>query len=208
MDSFRLYWRQGSGSLIADAALALAGAPVERVEVGPERSVLEDPEYLALNPLAQIPTLIMPDGAVLTETAAMLIMLDDAYPQARLLPPRGTPERAQALRWLMVLATTVYSAAIRFYYSDRFTSDPDERAVAAVRAAAASEMDRTFAIVAEAIRGPYLLGRDFCSVDIYAVMLADWHAPVTGLPVFAEMRAGLLQNPAIAAAWDRHGYAR
>lgn len=56
------------------------------------------------NPLVKVPTLVLDDGEVLSESSAILDYLDDlAGPARALLPPTGAPRR-QALQ-LMVLAT-------------------------------------------------------------------------------------------------------
>lgn len=52
---------------------------------------------LALNPLAQVPTLVSPDGAVPTESAAMGLHLAEPSPQAGLMPAVGHPARAKFL---------------------------------------------------------------------------------------------------------------
>jgi glutathione S-transferase len=208
MAPYKLYWRAGSGSLVADAALAMVGVSYETIEVAAEREALLTPQFLAVNPLAQIPVVVMPDGTILTETAAIQITLDELHPQAMLLPPRGTKDRIAALRWLMIMATGVYPAAIRYYYSSRYTTDPAETAIAAVQAAAAADLDRIFGVILPAIEGPFILGKTMTIVDVYLAMLGDWHPAVTSTPEFRTLREAVLAHPGISAAWDRHGYPR
>jgi glutathione S-transferase len=73
------------------------------------------PEYLALNPLGKVPTLI--DGATtLWESNAINWYLAEAYPQARLLP--STAEgRAAVLRWAFFQASHVSPAATAVHRS-------------------------------------------------------------------------------------------
>src|SRR3546814_2212223 len=69
MALWRLYGARGWGSTLAEGVLAWAGVPFEFEDVegfdtpGPERDLL-----LAVNPLARVPTLVAPGGAVLTES--------------------------------------------------------------------------------------------------------------------------------------------
>ena len=56
----------------------------------------------------RIPNLVIDDGPPLTESVAILLTLDDRPPEAALLPAKGTPTRAQALRWLLFTATEIY----------------------------------------------------------------------------------------------------
>jgi glutathione S-transferase len=205
---YKLYWRVGSGSLIAEAALVMAGADYVGVEVPQGREPLLAPSYLSINPMAQIPAVVAPNGTVLVETAAIQLTLDEWYPNARLLPPSGTAERATALRWLMFLATAVYPACIRAYYAERYTIDRSVDAIAAVQTAATDELDRLFTLLASAIKGPCLLGETLCIVDVYAAMLADWHPPALEMEPFLTLRSAILAHPGISAVWDRHGFAR
>ncbi len=202
MTAWRHYWRPDSGTLVIEVAFAWAGLVPERVRV--ERSEQHEAEFLALNPAAQIPVVVMPDGTLLTETAAIVIAIDEAVPQAGLLPPIGTAARATSLRWLMLLVTSVYSAALRTYYSHRFTTDPSEAGLAGVREAAQADSRRLFDILAREIEGPFLLGRQMTIVDVYAAMLAGWCEPGARPPALQVLHRSVMAQPAIAQAWRRH----
>ena len=203
MTAYKLYWRKGSGSLIAHIALAMCGADVERIEV-PTKAEQRSAAFLAINPAAQIPVLVLPDGTVIAETAAILIILAERYPESGILPPVGSSARALSLRWLMYLATTGYSAALRSYYSDRYSGDPSAEACEAVRNAADAEQDRVFAVLAAAIEGPFVLGDKPTIVDAYLAMLADWHPPALDLAPIRRLYDGLLADPVIGKAWQGH----
>ena len=63
-----------------------------------------------INPLQQIPTLRLPDGRAISESAAILIHLGlDAAPGSGLLPAEAG-ERAQALSGLVYVAANCYAA--------------------------------------------------------------------------------------------------
>ena len=51
-----------------------------------------------INPLGRVPSLVLPDGAVLIDSAAILDWLDETVGPARALLPRSGPARRQALR--------------------------------------------------------------------------------------------------------------
>ena len=144
MPAYKLYWREGSGSLVAEVALALCGAPVERIHVA-DRASQRSPDFLAITPAGQIPARIVPDGTVLTETSAIVVALAVAYPESGILPPAGSAARSTSLCWLMYMATTAYPAALRTYYSERYTGDTAMAAHEAVRRAPTAESDRLFA---------------------------------------------------------------
>ena len=79
--------------------------------------------YLALNPWGQVPTL--EDGdLVLTEAAAIMMHIADRFPAAGLSAPVGSRARSQISQWLAYLSTAFQTAYMRWFYPDRFTTDP------------------------------------------------------------------------------------
>lgn len=70
--------------------------PYTWVETRSDQGATHTPEFLALNPNAKVPVLVREDGAVLTESNAMLCWLADGTP----FLPADAWERAQALRWM------------------------------------------------------------------------------------------------------------
>src|SRR5690349_20331026 len=92
---------RGCGSVLVESALTLADIPYTHEEVDYATPSPARDRLLALNPLGQVPTLITPDGAVMTESAAVVLHLDELAPEAKLLPRPGDPLRRDALRWLV-----------------------------------------------------------------------------------------------------------
>ena len=71
---YRLYWTPTSGSFVVELMLREAGAPHETIQVEDRRA----PDFLAVNPLGKVPVLELPDGTVMTESAAMVLQLFEA----------------------------------------------------------------------------------------------------------------------------------
>ncbi|NYT85978.1 glutathione S-transferase family protein [Pollutimonas harenae] len=92
----KLYYLPGACPLASNIAFEWAGQPYELQLVS--REALKQPEYLALNPLGAVPTLVDGDF-VLTQSAAILEYIAELNPSAKLMPdtPRG---RAEVRRWL------------------------------------------------------------------------------------------------------------
>src|SRR6516162_138440 len=63
----------GSGSVPVEAALTLIGAPYEVIGDTVLRDVARNPAVFKVNPLGQVPALVIPGGEVMTESAAILI---------------------------------------------------------------------------------------------------------------------------------------
>ena len=75
--TYTLYWAPDTGAFVVEAVLEELALPYELVPVDTKRGEHRRPEYLALNPMAQVPVLRLPDGTHLTETAAMVLHLCD-----------------------------------------------------------------------------------------------------------------------------------
>ena len=202
---YKLHWSAHCGSFAPHAALSEAGADYELVEVDLDSEAHYTPEFLAVNPRAQVPVLTLPDGTVMTESAAMVIHIADCHPEARLLPAPATVDRARAYRWLVFGAVNVYETGCRIsdthHYSDEAT-DFD-----GIRARARRDLDRYWDMVGEALGdGPFLLGSQFCAADIYLLMMSQWHPDRVSLlervPVLGALCDRVRSRPAIEAIWD------
>src|SRR3954452_20291359 len=121
---YTLYWTVDSGALAVQAVLEELGQLYRREILVTAAGDHLRPDYLTLNPMVQVPSLRLPDGTLMTESAAMLVHLCDTHTEPPLLPPPGTGGRAHAYRWLFWLATGLYESDLRFYYPDRYTADP------------------------------------------------------------------------------------
>src|SRR5690606_35629388 len=89
------------------------------------------PDFLAISPMNQVPVLVLADGHAVTETAAICALLAELHPGAGLGPLAGAAGRADFLRWLAFMTSTLYPAVLRYYYARRYTADAD--GIAAVR---------------------------------------------------------------------------
>ena len=171
--TYRLYNRVGSGGFVVEAALELAGAPYEFLELD-SRPGTPLPESLReINPWGQVPTLVLSNGSILTKTAAILIHFTACHPDKGLGPSPGTPAHAAFLRWLIFTNVNIYEAVLRRSYPFRYTTDPD--AHDATREASIARMAEALAVLEKAIRtGPLLLGDTMSLADIYIAMLFIW----------------------------------
>ena len=85
-----LYYYPGNASLVPHIILREIGVPFELRLVDRSQNAQQSPEYLKLNPSGRIPVLI-DDGHVLFETAAIAMHLADKFPAVGLAPAFGTP---------------------------------------------------------------------------------------------------------------------
>ena len=141
-----LYGSKGSGSAAIEAALGLARVPCRVVETATwERNAAYD-DLLKVNPLGQVPTLVLPDGTAVSESAAILIHLGLAHPASGLVPADAAG-RARALRGLVFLAANCYAAIGVIDYPERWTHPPDDKATnERVRAGARARLEASAGI--------------------------------------------------------------
>ena len=100
------YTNPRSRGRIARWMLEEVGQPYDTVVV-PYGAPMKTAEYLAINPMGKVPTLVHGD-TVVTETPAILAYLADAFQQAGLAPPLA--ERGAYYRWLFFAAGPMEAA--------------------------------------------------------------------------------------------------
>lgn len=193
---YKLHTRPGSGGFVVEAALALANAPFEQIDV--PKTDRPDPAFLDISPLNQVPVLTLPDGSSITESAAICILLAERHPNAGLAPAVEAPARADFLRWMAFMSSVLYPAILRLYYAHRYTTDAE--GTNAVKQAAIAEMDRGFAVLDAVLEGrDWLVGDRMSVADIYLVMLVAWHPDAerarTTWPDIERLWSKLRQHP-------------
>jgi GST-like protein len=204
---YTLYAANGSGSGLIEAALAELRAPVTLIPVDARRGAHRDAAYAALNPHRKLPTLRTPEGELVTESAAILLLLCERHPEPELMPPPGSPQRAQALRWLLFAATELYPLVELIDHPERFA--PDEPSRPGVRDAALRLWQDRWLLVEAAIgEGPYLLGERFCAADLYFAAFSTWDLSAdfrrAQLPKVCRLAATVAARPALAEIWPRN----
>ncbi len=208
--TYVLYGDIGSGSAMVEMALAEAGQSAELRSVPLEGDHQLRAEYLAINPMGRLPTLLLPGGTVLTESLAIMLTIAERHPEAGLLPAAGSDERAAALRWMALLAAEFYPHVTRWDYPDRF--GPAEAAPVIRERAEQLGHDVLRVIEAHAgLRGgeaPFLLGARFSLADIPIAVMSRWMGgrvwTPANLPRVEALAQAVAARPAIAPIWARH----
>jgi glutathione S-transferase len=171
---YTLYWSPGSASMAPHCCLEEAGAAYALKQVDTSKGEHREAGYLALNPNGKVPTLVIDGGFVMTESAAMCMLIADRHPEAKLAPATGELARGHHYLWLTHLTNTLQPAMLEFYYPDRHTASPNGTdAVAAKARETIAEIWQRIDAHLEA-EGPYLLGARFSAADIFCFMLSTW----------------------------------
>lgn len=202
---YRLYSRRGAGSLAPQILLEEIGAAYELIWFSKTPADVE--ALRRVNPAGKIPALVLPDGTVLAESAAILIHLTNAHPEAGLAPPAGSTAHARFLQWMVFLSANLYEAVLRYYYSERYATT-GAAAAPAIKAQALQD----YGAHLERVHGelsPYVLGGKLSAADPYLHMLAAWYpeeeAPLASrLPKLAQHAELLRRRPATLKAERDH----
>ncbi|MDH4287387.1 MAG: glutathione S-transferase family protein [Aquincola sp.] len=207
---YTLYGSRNSGSAAVEAALEMARAPYRIVSAATwdKKSALA--ELKRVNPLHQIPTLVMPDGTVLTESAAILIHLGLAHPRAKLLPA-DTSQRARAIRAMVFIAANCYAAIGVIDYPERWNGKGDAAANERLRRGARRRLHKLWTVFADSIatgKGPFLFGEQPGAADILAAVVSRWSGARKHLARHRPKLHALLErvdaHPPVAAVISRH----
>ncbi len=204
---YTLWGRPGWGSALVEAQLEWYGLPFDYETVG---DLFKDPDAKTrlqkVNPLAQVPTLVMPDGSVMSESAAITLLLADVTGSDALVPAPGAPERAAFLRWLVFLVANIYPT---FTYADdpaRFVSVNNARDP--FRAATDAYAQRLWHQVEGAAGAPWFLGERFSAIDIYIGVMTRWRPRrgwfETEAPRLFAIARKVDQRPELKETWRRN----
>ncbi len=170
----RLYGVRGWGSAISEGMLALAGQSYDFINVqgfdhpGPARDRLA-----AVNPLVQVPALVIAAVSVMTETAAITLYLSDHAPG--LAPAVNTPDRSRFYRLLIWLVANVYPTFTYGDYPERWAPSAAGELVASTD----RYREALYRWLEDQVAGPFVLGDQACALDIYIAVMVAWrpHRP-------------------------------
>jgi glutathione S-transferase len=204
---YRLIGRLGSGSSACEALLELSGLPYETEDFDrwPDR---QPPAALStLNPLGQVPVLVLPDGTVITESAAIVMHVAMLSKTAKLAPEPGTPEHARYLQCMLFLAANVYMTDLCWFYPHRLSVDPSD--APGIKAQSGIDQRRNWAMLENiAASDNALLPSGFSAADVYLAMLVSWTELEdfnSAFPKIASISRSVGDIPEIGPVWRRHG---
>lgn len=181
-----LYHNPQSRSAGARVLLEALGVPYTVQPIDFASGQNRTPEFLAINPLGKLPTLVH-DGAVITEQVAITIYLADRFSSGQLAPALDDPLRGPYLRWLAFYGACFEPALVDHAY---------RRAPIEPSAAPYRDYDTVIDMVATQLaRGPWLLGERFTAADILWGTALRW---TTGFGIVPKL-------PAIIAYMERVG---
>jgi GST-like protein len=172
---YTLYTAPYTGGQIIERALKYCRAPYVRINLDYEKTSKGlEPRLKKINPLSRLPTLILPNGTVLTESGAIILHLRQAFPKAGLTPTPGDKNYDLFLRLLFILTGEIYPCFTFMDDPSEWSIDPKSRA--SYRSAVLKHQKsiwKTF----DSLRikaGPWVLGKTFSALDLYLAEMTYW----------------------------------
>ena len=202
----KVFGATASGSIPIEATLTLLGLPYEVVEAVTWEDEAARKRVEAVNPLRQVPALVLPSGEIMTESAAILIYLADLHPAAHLAPAPNDPKRAQYLRWMAYVSAEIYAL---------FWIKGDVMRMAASKEDAPRVIDRVHDRIAHCWRkmdeqiapGRYILSNEITVLDLYVTVISRFGPWRTRFyktaPKMAEIVRRVDSDPRLQDFWAR-----
>ena len=194
-DKLVFYTNPMSRGRIVRWMLEEVGQPYETVLID-WASRAKSPDYLALNPMGKVPTIVHGD-AVVTECGAICAYLADAFPQANLAPAPSSKLRGPYYRWLFFAAGPIEQAAGAKTMG--WEAPPERKAMLGYGC-----MEDVINALDGALQGrEFLVGDSFTAADLYVGAHLGWGMSFGTLekrPVFEAYVARLQARPAAVRA--------
>jgi len=163
-------------------------------------------ELKTVNPLGQIPTLLLEDGRALTESAAILIHLGLVHPGSGLLPV----DPAQSIRGLVYIAANCYAAISVIDFPERWVAEPDEATCERIKAGTRARLHHHWELFADQFmdEAPFLNGESPGALDLLATVVSKWSGArahlQTSRPALYACFLRTEQHPRFAEVLGRH----
>ena len=179
------YWRSTTAYRVR-VALNFKGLTYETHSINLVAGDQNHPDYLDLNPGHGVPTLVLDDGQVLTQSMAILDWMEEAHPNPPLLTGTAV-ERAHQRAAALTIATDIHPVNnLKVVYALKSMGHSGDETVAWMR----DWMERGFAAFQSLIRNdtPYCFGENPGLADLCLVpQLYNAHRWGVDLTPFARL---------------------
>jgi glutathione S-transferase len=164
----KLFYAPGSSSLLPHIVLYEAGLPFTTVRIDEHTKDIEGGgDYRKVNPLGYVPALVLDDGTLLTEGAAIVQYIADRVPSKKLAPPNGTIERTKLQAWLNFFSSELHKGGFSPLFYKGMPED-GKNIFRARLAARFSYLDRHLG------NNKYLMGCDYSVADAHFFVVSNW----------------------------------
>ncbi|BEV72784.1 MULTISPECIES: glutathione transferase GstA [unclassified Paludibacterium] len=191
----KLYYAPGACSLSVHIALAESGLvyQIEKVDIRAQPHVTASGQpFQAINPKGSVPALLLDNGELLTEGAAIVQYIADQVPEKQLAPANGTMARYRLQEWLNYIGSEVHKS-----FGPLFSPDTPEP----VRQMALERLGKRLDFVAEHLSRQETLLPAFSVADGYLFTCLRWchyvKLPLDRWPVLQAYQQRIAQRPMV-----------
>jgi glutathione S-transferase len=197
----KLYYLPGACSLASLISLMEAGVPVQAIAVDRQKRTADGQDFLSISAKGYVPALVLDNGEVLSETAALLPYIGQMDPTGKLIPPAGTLGHFRVAEWCAYVNSEVHKSFTPLF---RPGSTDDMKA-----AAKATVLQKLQFIDGQLGDKPYLTGENFTVADAYLYVTMSWTfivgVDISALPRMVAYFERCRARPAVQAARQTEG---
>lgn len=202
----KLYYFPGACPLASHIIMEWTGQPYELVEVS--REEIKQPDYLALNPVGAVPTLV--DGNfVLTQSPAILEYIAEKHPDAGLLGD-DAQARARTRQWLSFCNSDLHRTFALIFQMPYFSAQ-DSHTAEVLTAQTEERLKFLFTVANKQLNGQAWLTGSRSVADPYLYVIMRWaHATglnLSGMDNLQAFYAQMEEDPGVRAALKAQGLA-
>lgn len=169
----KLFYITGSCSLTPRMLMNEIGVDCEYIKIEKKKTgdyyatFFENGEPFAeIDLKAQIPTLMLDDGSILSENANILYYLADRYAASNVLPEIGNIKRYQVIEWVNYIATELHKTFTFLFYKDEYGTDAGKKVY--------QEAEKKLSFVDKKLEGRDFLIDQFTIADMYMFVVLSW----------------------------------
>lgn len=160
-----LYFSPLACSMASRITLYEAGAKCDYRQVDLAAKTVDGEDFLAVNPMGQVPVLRTDDGVLLTENTAILQYLARRFPEADLAPQEDLAV-AEMQQWLSFISTELHTGVFALLFSPH--------AGDAVKAHALEKAQPRLDYLNKRLRWRDTALESFSIVDAYLFTILNW----------------------------------
>jgi glutathione S-transferase len=169
--SLTFYRAPMSTATATELVIEELGIPHETVTVDIRKGESKKPEYLKMDPNGRVPLLVH-DGTVIFESAAIAIYLGETFGVAKKLWPEGRA-RGEAMKWVVWANVTLADTVGRWQRNTSAWTPADHHNAKAGEAGLA-DLHAGLRILDEALDGRAYLCGDYTLADTHLNAFVDW----------------------------------
>lgn len=159
----------GAASFISAYKAGLKGLQLEQVDIFTHLTSTGK-DFYSINPKGNVPTLVLADGTVLNEGAAVLQFIADQKPEAKLAAPYGTVQRYRIQTALNHISSELHARISAVFATTDNT----------IKEFLSNRVAQKLAYFDKEIKGQFYAAEHFTIADSYLYIVLSW-TPFIGL---------------------------